>query len=379
MRNTIVVSVAALLMAAACGTDDQADESEGSTGTGGSDSAYLTTVKDQVDQLLGEGSFEAPPTTAPDHEPGKVIAIIDTLAFPPQAATIEGEQEAAEALGWETILLDTQGDNTGAGKLILSAIAQNVDAITLDVIDCRYAQPQLQAAKDAGIPVIAVESYDCSDTSPDAPTLFTDTVQYPMGNQQDYYKALYTAMALYPIAKLDGESDAIYMVDNAYQASINSVDTVTEAYEACSGCTLEVDEFPLSEFGNLKARAQSLLLRNPDTNTVIPSYGDITTAGVSEAVAQTGKDMVLNAGDSANSAGVELVLNGQATYGYGFTAGWKGYALIDTVLRNFAGEKAVSCGMGVNLYDADHNLDADGKYIQPYDYAAMYKEAWGVS
>jgi ribose transport system substrate-binding protein len=380
MRKLVGAMVAVGLLTAACGSgsSSQGGASGASTGTSGQPDSYVADVKGQVDQLLGKGSFQPPPTSAPAHEAGKVIAIIDTEAFTPQKQTIAAEQEAAAALGWTTILLDTQGDNTGAGKLILSAIAQKVDAITLDVIDCRYVQPQLQAAKDAGIPVIAVEGYDCSDTSPGAPSLYTDTVKYPMGTQQDYYKALYTAMAQYPIAKLDGKSDAIYMVDNAYQASISSVDTVKAAYAPCSTCSLVVDEFPLDQFGNLKARAQTLLLRNPNTNTVIPSYGDITTAGVADAVAQTGKDIVLNAGDSATSAGIKLVLSGKATYGYGFTAGWKGYALIDTVLRNFAGEKSVSCGMGVNLYDATHNLDAAGEYIQPYDYAALYKKAWSV-
>lgn len=340
---------------------------------------YIAQVKAEVEQLLGQGSYEAPPTTAPAHEAGKVIAVIDSTAATAQAVATEATLEAAKALGWETVFYDTKLDPTLAGPMIESAIARKVDAITLDVVDCRYIKPALTQAKAAGIPVIAIESYDCNDTDPSEPSYFTETVKFPMGNQQDYYDSVYRALALYPIAALDGASNAVYFVDNVYQASVASIDIIKGVYAPCETCSLSVEAFPFEEFGNLKARTQTVLLKNPDINTLIPGYTDITTAGVLAAADESGREFMINAGDSSSPAALELVSTGKANYGYGFTAGWKGYALMDTVLRVFAGESAVNSGMGINLFDADHNMDASGQYIPPFDYAALYKAAWGVA
>jgi ribose transport system substrate-binding protein len=73
---------------------------------------------------------------------------------------------------------------------------------------------------------------------------------------------------------------------------------------------------------------------------------------------------------------MDLVRAGQITLGAGLPLGWEGYAAVDALNRILQGEEPVPTGMGLQLFDADTNVPASGGYVPPFDYKAIYKQAW---
>lgn len=86
----------------------------------------------------------------------KDIAIVTPfLAQPGAQALIEGFEERAEQKGWSVNTVDTAGDVAAVVSRMEDAVTQNVDAIVIH-IDPQQVEPGLQAAADAGIPVIGL-------------------------------------------------------------------------------------------------------------------------------------------------------------------------------------------------------------------------------
>ena len=86
----------------------------------------------------------------------KDIAIVTPyLAQPGAQALIEGFETRAKEKGWEVNTVDTAGDVAAVVSRIEDAVTQNVDAIVIH-IDPQQIEPGLQAAADAGIPVIGL-------------------------------------------------------------------------------------------------------------------------------------------------------------------------------------------------------------------------------
>lgn len=76
---------------------------------------------------------------------------------------------------------------------------------------------------------------------------------------------------------------------------------------------------------------------------------------------------------------MDLVRSGKGRYfGVGFSNVWEGWAAIDGLNRLLNGQKPANSGMGVQLYDADHNTPASGGYVPPVDFHAAYRASWGV-
>lgn len=367
------LALIALLALGGCGSDDSDDSDSG----GSASNAYLEEVQGTVDELLSpEGTFVEEPTTSPT-APGeaKNIAIISCGQQVGACAEATGAaQEAADALGWESTLFDAKLDLPSASTGIRNAVAQGADGIFLYFIDCDFIKAGLQEAKDAGVPVVAAEARECDPSNP----LFTHVVEYEPGNYEEQQRAFYRAAAQYPIAELDGESKAITFLDEVPQGEWGT-EEIEQVYEQCEGCTLEVVRFPQTAYGTrLQGIAEQELLRNPDVNTVIPSF-EASALEIYAAVRSSGKaDQILTFVGEGGVAGLDLLREGANGYAFNFPVRWEGWGGIDALGRLFAGEEPVPIGLGSQLIDADHNLPESGPAVSPIDFEAMYKEAWGV-
>lgn len=52
---------------------------------------------------------------------------------------------------------------------------------------------------------------------------------------------------------------------------------------------------------------------------------------------------------------------------------------MDTMNRLLNGEDAnVNSGIGVKLFDADNGMPAGDLWEPPFDYKALYRQAWGL-
>lgn len=79
-----------------------------------------------------------------------------TLQSPAVGVQIATAERAAELLGWEVKVLNADGDPAKMAEIVSAFVTQGVDAILNVAIAPAQAQQGMQAAKEAGIPIIAI-------------------------------------------------------------------------------------------------------------------------------------------------------------------------------------------------------------------------------
>ncbi len=87
----------------------------------------------------------------------KIAVITPYLAQPGTQFYVEAFQAAAQGKDWDVNVIDTAGDVAAVISRIEDMVAQNVDAIVINV-DPTQVTAGLQAASDAGIPVIGMDA-----------------------------------------------------------------------------------------------------------------------------------------------------------------------------------------------------------------------------
>lgn len=86
-----------------------------------------------------------------------VTVVTPYLAQPGTQMFVEGFKAEAEGMGWNANIVDTAGDVAAVISRIEDAVTQNVDAIVINV-DPEQIAAGLEVAKEAGIPVIGMDS-----------------------------------------------------------------------------------------------------------------------------------------------------------------------------------------------------------------------------
>lgn len=376
-RGLTALGVVAALAAAGCGSS----KGNGSSAAKGGGGASLASVRSTVATLLGpKGTYVGPPKTAPRPASGKRIVLISCGQSSPACSTpMAGAAAAAQALGWQTTLVDSKGDVNAAGAGIRRAVAEKADGIFIYYIDCQYLKAPLEVAKQAGIPVVAAESVDCNVSNPGAPSLFTSTVTYAGGDDYlTWVRKWWNAQVDYAIAKTGGTGNMMMFTDDTQLGSKAIAQSGAAEARKCSGCSFQVKLVPFADIGTkLQGEVQQDLLQNPNVNVVLSGYEAVVVGGVEAGVRALGRKALMNVGEGG-APGMALVKAGRAQFGAGIPLGWEGYAGIDALVRLMAKQKPVDSGIGVQLFDKDHNMPSGDRYEPPFDYAALYKKAWGV-
>lgn len=376
------------LVIAGCGGGDDGSKAK----SGGGSSEDLAKIHAQVENLFSaKGTYESPPTTAPKPEPGKNIWLISCgQAFVACIGPMTAAEEATEALGWEHTLFDTKGDTTTASTGVRRAIADGADGIYAFYLDCRYMKAGLEAADKAGIPVVAGQSADCSDTAPGEKSLFDYVSTYTggldgpyPGKQAPFGKWVSDwggSMALWAVDHFDGEANALIYQDNYGFGSVRVAEGAKKVLDECEGCSAQIEVFPveLLEGNGMRQRVQQDLLKNPDVNVIIPTYDAITIAGMAEAARASSQDVTVVEGEGT-TAGMDFIRNGEAAVGSGLALEWDSYSALDALNRMFHDQEPVPTGVGIQLFDKERNTPPSGPYRPPFDYAKIFEEAWGAS
>lgn len=388
-----MAAVTLVLGLGACGGAEEKRTGESApaaaeTPAGDGGSAYLDGVKKTVDTLLGpKGTFESPPTTAPKPEPGKSVWLISCgESISACSIPIGAAKRAAESMQWKVNVFDTKGDPTQAGAGIRNAIAQKADGIFIYYIDCKYMKRPLEEADAADVTVVAAESFDCNQTDPGAPELLDYRTTYnggidgPYAEPAEYDKYIFdwgVVQAMYAIAQTDGKAKLLGFSDDTALGGLQDQLGYEAEFKKCDECEYTLVKFPLSKFDTIQELTAQQLLKHPEANAVAGAYDAISTSGVAQAAAASGRELVVMGGEGS-AAGMDMVRTGKITAGAGNPLSWEAYAAIDNLNRLFHDEETVGSGIGMQLFDKEHNTPASGEYKPPFDYVAVYEKAWGV-
>lgn len=364
-------AAAVVTLATACGT------------TGGEDTADAAPLTG-IDELY-EGTFSAPPETAPPVPEGQSLWIVNCGEVATACSTTAaGATEAAEAIGWDARLCDGELNAGGAwARCIRQAIAAEADAILLVAIDCGAIAQPLHEAEAAGILTVSSLGYDCDDPEIGEESLFTASVipseEHP--TTAEYTVALGEARADWVRAVGGDDAEVIEVDFQGVLAGVYAHQGFTEGMSDCADCTIHSAPVTNQSIGTLRQTLESAILQNPEANFVTVTNDALVLLGSSQAVAGSPRrgEISLIGGEGAppvldlmrEGLGVNAVLAQSMT--------WFGYAGIDTIIRVLNDEEAVPAGLGFQLIDTQRGLPESGAYEPPVDFKAAYRAAWQVA
>lgn len=389
----LMLALVPALSVTACGSDSEPESKAEPAAAKPSDAGGkpLSFFEDRVAALY-KGTYSSPPTTGPRPQAGKSVWIISYgLSSSSGAEIAKGMKEAGEAIGWKVTVVDGKFDSNVELTGIRNAIAAKADAIALYAIDCPPIKAGLEQAKKADIPVFGIESNDCSDIKPGAPTLlaadngfynsapYGEPVPYGSGWIQGYAKAAADAL----IVNAKGKAKVINFRETDSEATLREDEGFVEEMKLCGGCEIVATiNFTGADFGPpLQQKAAQAILQNPDATGIFGVYDGPVISGIAAAVRESGrKDELFVTGGEGAVANVDLVRRKQGqNAGVVLPVQWEAYSAIDAMNRVFNGEKPAPNGIGLQLWDLEHNMPPEGEPVgTSVDFKAVYRKAWGI-
>lgn len=383
-RRTASVALSTLLAVAVAGCGATAQGSRKVRVT--DDSDYLAVAQARVDNDYRGTNRKPDPTPRPATR-GKKVAILSLGQISISSRTPSNAAlEAAQALGWQAAVLDSQLDPRRAPVLMQQALNSGVDGIIVDAIDCPLIAPQLLQAKQKGIPVIPIYAFDCNDGlfgglgkplfssyvnyGPDAKDIGTFTLDYG-ADQADAV-----------IAHTGGHARVIFFNDPLLSVLQYTARGFKDELAKCDDCKLvaEVD-FHSNELGpQLYAKAAAALKNHPEANAVKIPYTSAALGGIIDAVMKSGRsDDLFVVGGEGFEPELNLIRTRQGLDAVNIISSeWVGWAAVDSLNSKFLGKEPVDSGIGWTLADLNHNVPPTGPYVPAVDFRAAYREVWGI-
>jgi ribose transport system substrate-binding protein len=257
------------------------------------------------------------------------------------------------------------------------AVAQKPDLIMLQgAPDPRVLQPQLIAARKAGIPVLVTHFFEESDPSPPNVTALV-RVQF---NQAARLEADYT------IADTGGKANVVIVTSNEVPiAAKGMLNAMKQEFSKCSACKLSIVNVPIPDWATkIQTEVQSALVKDSGVNYVIPFVDGMANFAASGITAAGKKDKVKISTFNGTPFALKMIQDGNVVaQDVGENLDWLGWADMDQALRILVGAKPVqSEHTPLRLFDKS-NVGQAG--TPPKDstgygnaYVAKYKALWGL-
>jgi ribose transport system substrate-binding protein len=240
----------------------------------------------------------------------------------------DGATKAAEDLGVDLQIVDGANDPAKQVQAVETFITQQVSAIIVVAIDVEGIKPAVQAAKDAGIPVVAI---DAKVEVPPADA-FIGVDNYGAGVQAGEW------LVNYVNENMDGT--ATVGIVGALNSFIQNQrrDGFVEALAVAPGITVSetVDGQNVQEVA--LTAAENLVTANPDMNIIyatgepalIGVVAAVEAQGLQDRIQVIGWDLTKQSIDGMDAGYVKAVVQ-QDPY-------QEGYAAVETLLKLIAGE-----------------------------------------
>jgi ribose transport system substrate-binding protein len=382
----LALAASALLLVAGCTSGGSTGSTGGAPVSDNPTTSSISGVPSLADQYKPDES--APPSTSPPLVKNKTIWYIECGAGIPGCVQ-KGKftEEAAKAAGWNFHIADGNlGIADGYNAAIRSAIAAKADAIIVDSFSCQPAQQSLREARAAKIPVLGIESTDCS-VFDHGPNMYTVPFipNSTLTSNEKWFQARGTRAADYIIQATGGKAKLINSPGLADPDYVTESNAFAAEFKKCSSCKVvgasPWHEADLTPNGKWITGIQAQLVKNPDANAVLFPYEAFSlTLGGARDVKAAGVHAI-SFGGVADPGGIDAVRDGTLTaITNARSVEWEGYAAIDTLNRYFNHKPSVPEGVGMALITKGHNLPATGdQYVATVNFKADYLKAWGVS
>jgi ribose transport system substrate-binding protein len=397
-RSLLAVLAASTIVATACGSDS--DSSDATTppaasattpAAGGTDTTPA--ASDTTPAAGGDAGLAAAQANVAKYSTfDGSIGVTTPLTGKPEKKTIAwmecdvptcaayetpGFKDATTALGWDLKIIPMK--STDPGPAIQQAIDAKVDYIASSGLSIAQYQPQLDAAKAAGIGVLSC--YGTDDPDPDAGLMM-------QCGDESFVEKTGTVMADWVIADSEGAANVLIVNIPDFPVLVSEIDAYkAELAKNCSACKTTELNATLQDLigGTVPASVVSKLQANPDVNYVYYSFGDLP-GGVTAALQSAGLDkQVTQYGQDFSTIDLDEIVAG--TMG-AWAADPKGYAawlMVDAAARLSLGmpldeERAAAALPTIIISeaaDAKAISDVGGDWMPPGAQDA-FKKLWGV-
>ncbi|MGC0368894.1 sugar ABC transporter substrate-binding protein [Microbacterium sp. SLBN-111] len=281
--------------------------------------------------------------------------------------TLAAIQQAADTVGWTTVVTDSAGDPQKMASTMQSLITQHVDAILTNYVATGLIAPQLKAAAAAGIPVIAV-GY-AGVPSDDFAGMY-----YPDQGEQ-------TTMLLQQMAKDIPKGGAVAPLAVAGYFGIDAeVDTLNQDGPGLGFTPLQRIDVPVTDiFGGTTSAAVDVLNANPDLAALFTAL-DIGVQSTVPALKQTGRNVPIY-GFGAIPGALSFVRQGGVTLVTSDGAK-SGFVAIDALLDHWVNgtdiPKTTPAEYAYKYTIVDKsNAPAEGTDVYPQDdFAKPFLDKW---
>lgn len=261
----------------------------------------------------------------------KVAVITPYLSQPGTQFYVEAFQASAEGKDWEVNVIDTAGDVAAVISRIEDMVTQNVDAIVLNV-DPTQVTAGLQAAADAGIPVIGMDAG-------------SDRLLVTNVTSNGYAMAAETAT--YVADRIDGEGNVVMFVFEAFPpVQVRGVvaDAVFGNYPDIKVLDHVTPDVADGGIADSRAKMEAILTANPEPGSIKAVWAawDQPALGALQAIEAAGRqdEGIVITGIDANPQAREAIAAGgsfEASVAQDFTG--IGRTAADVVTRVLAGEE----------------------------------------
>lgn len=291
----------------------------------------LAYVKKQIQKARAIPRFVAPGPAFNAHKAkGKTIFVIPQTSEVPFVALVANSiTKVAHQVGVNSVNWPTRGQPTQWIQGIDQAIAQKASLIVLGAPPDQL-QPQLQQAKNAGIPVVNLHLYDKTMARPKGIAAFVYAPFAESGRLE----------ADWVIQDTKGKADTLVVTSNEVPPSQTIVQSIqTEFQKRCSTCKTTVVNVPAVDWGTkMQTSVQSALLADSNINYIIPLY-DSASQFIAPAITAAHKEGVVKIATYNNTPFVlKLIQDGNiVAMDTGESPDWLAYANMDQVLRILSG------------------------------------------
>ena len=259
-----------------------------------------------------------------------VAVITPYLSQPGTQMYVEGFEARAKEKGWEVNTIDTAGDVAAAIARIEDAVTQKVDAIVINVDPAQVAAG-LQAAADAGIPVVGMDAG-------------SDPLLAANITSNGYAMAAETAV--YVANRIGGQGNVVMFVFDAFPpVQIRGVvaDAVFGNYPDIAVLDRVTPDVSDGGIADSRAKMEAILAANPEPGSIKAVWAawDQPALGALQAIEDAGRggEGIVITGMDANPQARDAIAAGgnfEASMAQDFAA--IGATTADTVARVMAGE-----------------------------------------
>lgn len=372
--------------AAACSSGGSSSSPAATGSTAASSGGVPAAVTMTLNKYLAEPVFTPPgPSVDVARLRGKKVFVIPIEETPFTQAVEAGERAAAKAAGVQLTFYPNEGEVSQWVQGMTTAIAQKPALIILDTApDPRQLQPQIAAAKAAGIPVLVTHFYDASSPQPPAcvgcAAGVTGIVKAPISTAGG-------AEADWIIANSGGKANVLIVSLNGLlpvPGMVAAADAQFKQY--CPGCKVTTVAINLSQLATAGAFGQvsSALVQNPNITYVDPLF-DASIPGTLAAITAAGKSTKIKmVSFNGSSFALKDVASGTNPVAADVAEpdAWVGYANMDQAFRMLAGMTPVVETTSIRIFDSTNISQAGGapNYSGGYGdaYVSGFLKLWGL-